>query len=274
MRQHYSYEDNFFNFHYSVTAANSGINVSVHTHMWNEIYVFLGGKNAYKKIEGTLYPLHSGDIIITRDAESHSMELDPSEPYERFSLHFNPEIIMKIDPEGSLLKPFNERPLGKLNLYSPSDFPSPLASMLMESMMQQSSDPHRHLTANLIAFLNELCTAFENKSRDNKDFSTNALGERVIAYINRHLSEDISLDTICKRYYISKPQLCRVFKTSTGSTVWEYITVKRIMNAQKMISSGIAPTRAAAMCGFNDYSVFYRAYKRRFGVCPKLSKEK
>lgn len=274
MRQHYSYDDESFNFHYSVTAANSGINVSVHTHIYNEIYVFLGGKSAYKKIEGTRYPLHPGDIIITRDAESHSMELDPSEPYERFSLHFDPEIVMKIDPEGRLLRPFTQRPLGQLNLYSPSDFSSPLASMLLESMMQKSSDPHRHLTANLIAFLNELCVAFENKGEDSEDFGTNALGKRIIDYINRHLSEDISLDTICKRYYISKPQLCRIFKASTGTTVWEYITVKRIMNAQKMISSGTSPTRAAVLCGFNDYSVFYRAYKRRFGVCPKLSKEK
>ncbi len=268
MKQYYKYKDNCFNFHYSRTEKNSGKEISVHTHLWNEIYFFVGGKAAYK-IEGTRYPLRPGDILIMRGAESHSVEFDPSEPYERFSLNFNPELILKIDPAGKLLRPFNDRPLGKQNMFSPADFSSPLASLLAEGMMEKTEDQHRQIMSMLIPLLNELCIAFEHKTQDTDGVSTNALGKRIIDYVNRHLSEDISLDKICARYYISKPQLCRVFKASTGSTVWEYVTVKRLMNAQQMISSGTPPTRAAIACGFNDYSVFYRAYRRRFGVSPK-----
>lgn len=270
MKEFYKYTDNSINFHYSRTDKYHVKGINMHTHLTHELYCFVSGRAVYK-IEGTRYPLHPGDILIMRAAESHSVEIDPSEPYERFSLNFSPEIIHKIDPEEKLLRPFYDRPLGKQNLFSASDFSSPLASLLAEGLMEKTENPRIQIISMLIPLLNELCISFETKSQDSDGVSTNALGKRIIDYVNRHLSDDLSLDQICARYYISKPQLCRIFKASTGSTVWEYVTVKRLMMAQQMLSAGTPPTKAAIACGFNDYSVFYRAYRRKFGTSPKNS---
>jgi AraC-like DNA-binding protein len=87
--------------------------------------------------------------------------------------------------------------------------------------------------------------------------------------VNEHLYEELSLDTICKKFYISKPQLCRIFKRATGSTVWEYVTTKRLIAAQRLIRSGIPVAEAARKCGFGDYTSFYRAYRKQFGEKPK-----
>lgn len=273
MKQHYEYKDQSLNFHYTLTdfsdPKNAGFSPHVHTHLFNELYYFIGGKASFL-IEGTRYPLHPGDILIMRHAESHTLVIDKSEPYERISLHFDPEIIRSIDPELKLLYAFNDRELGERNLFTPSDFSSSLCGMLAESMMEKSQEPHRQIISMLIPMLNELCIAYENKKNNVSD--SEAPGRRIIDYVNRHLSEDLSLDHICTRFYISKPQLCRIFKAATGSAVWEYVTVKRLMAAQQLIRSGTPPTKAATLCGFNDYSVFYRAYRRRFGVSPGRSK--
>lgn len=268
MKQHYEFADESLKFHYTrqekPNPKDSGF--TVHTHLFNELYYFISGKVVYK-IEGTRYHLHPGDILIMRHAESHSLEIDDSEPYERISLHFDSELIRSIDPSLKLLHAFYDRKLGQSNLFTPSDFETPLCEMLAEGMMEKTDNPRQQILSMLIPMLNELSVAYENKK--NNPQSTDAPSRRIIDYINRHLSDDLSLDRICERFYISKPQLCRIFKAATGSTVWEYVTVKRLMAAQQLISEGTLPTKAAVLCGFNDYSVFYRAYKRRFGTSPK-----
>lgn len=269
MRENYKYVDDSIDFHYTLDKNPNpdSQGFKVHTHLFNELYYFVGGKVSFR-VEGTNYPLHPGDILIMRHAESHAVEVDASEPYERISMRFDPEIIKSIDPDGNLLKAFNNRPLGKGNLFTAADFSTPLCSMLAESLMEKRQNPRQQIVSTLIPILNELCIAFENKNEGEIDYSTR-LEKRIIDYINRHLSDDLSLDLICSRFHISKPQLCRVFKALTGSTVWEYVTVKRLMAAQQLIRSGTPPTKAAISCGFNDYSVFYRAYRRHFGFSPK-----
>ena len=93
--------------------------------------------------------------------------------------------------------------------------------------------------------------------------------QRIVRYINNHINDNLTLDTICNKFYISKAQLCRSFKAATGSTVQNYINAKRLVNAKRMLADGIAPTRAALLCGFNDYSVFYRAFFKEYGKAPK-----
>lgn len=268
MKQHYEFQDESLIFHYlredKPNPKSTGF--TVHTHLFNELYYFVSGKAVFR-IEGTRYPLHPGDILIMRHAESHSLEIDGSEPYERISLRFDSELIRSIDPSMRLLHAFSDRELGKSNLFTPSDFSTPLCEMLAEGMMEKTDNPRQQIISMLIPMLNELSQAYEKKKANPSD--SEEPSRRIIDYINRHLSDDLSLDHICERFYISKPQLCRIFKASTGSTVWEYVTIKRLMAAQQLISEGTPPTKAAVLCGFNDYSVFYRAYRRRFGVSPK-----
>ena len=91
---------------------------------------------------------------------------------------------------------------------------------------------------------------------------------RIVRYLNDHLTEELTLDGIAEHFYLSRSQLCRVFREGTGSGVMEYIRIKRLMAAREQIASGIPAGRAAIACGFSDYSSFYRAYKDRFGVSP------
>ena len=44
--------------------------------------------------------------------------------------------------------------------------------------------------------------------------------------------------------------------------------MKRIVLAKNMIMNGTPATEVYERCGFNDYSTFYRAFKRYVGVSP------
>ena len=98
--------------------------------------------------------------------------------------------------------------------------------------------------------------------------------QEVITYINEHLSEELSLELLSGHFYLSKPQLSRRFKQMTGTSIWEYIIIKRLMQARRLIRSGEQVMIAAQQCGFRDYSAFYRAYKGRYGRSPQEEKGK
>ena len=268
MRQYYKYDDEQMNFHYSIDEHPdySDERFKMHTHQFNEIYYCIRGKGTFS-IEGTSYEVRGGEILIMKSAESHAIEIESSEPYERLALQFDPEILERAGLN-RLLVPFNARERGKGNLFRASDFKTPLYSMLLDSLCEKTDNPKEQILSMLFPLLNEIKMAFEQREHSETGAS-DGLCSQIIDYINCHLSSDLSLKGLCEKFYISKSQLCRLFKASLGTGVWEYITVKRLITAKSLIKSGVHSTKAAVACGFNDYSVFYRAYTKYFGISPK-----
>lgn len=236
----------------------------MHTHESYELYYFAGGNGIYR-VEGTPYPLEKGDILIMRPAEAHYIDITENIPYTRLSVNFKPELIGGIDPSGRLLAPFDNRKIGTFNRYRAENFKSDAYSFFIKNIITDSPDRRVQTMTNLLPLLNEISLTFGSVTETE---ISKSLDSRIISYINRHISENITLDDICNRFYISKTHLCRIFKKATASTVGEYITVKRLVNARQLILSGTPPTKAYLQCGFRDYSVFYRAYKKKYGVPP------
>lgn len=93
----------------------------------------------------------------------------------------------------------------------------------------------------------------------------------VIAYINRNLDKDLSLEVLADRFHVSSSYLSGVFKKDMHVSVHKYIMEKRLIMANEKIRKGAAPVKVAMECGFFDYSNFYIQYKKRFGAAPSRS---
>lgn len=264
MATFFSYSDRDIGMSYSRDEKPVPSDFKMHTHEWYELYYFIGGSGIYR-VEGTPYPLEYGDILIMRPSEAHYIDLTDDKPYTRLSIHFKAELLSCIDPNGRLLAPFHDRKIGAFNRYKAENFKSDAYQIFLQNIMTDSPDRRVQTLANLLPLLNEIAGAFA--AIDDTQVKE-SLDSRMIAYINRHIFEDITLEDICRKYYISKTYLCRIFKKATGSTVGEYRTVKRLVHAKQLILSGMPPTKAYLQCGFRDYSVFYRAYKKQYGRPP------
>ncbi len=91
----------------------------------------------------------------------------------------------------------------------------------------------------------------------------------MIRYINRHVTDSLSLDDLADIFHVSKYYLLREFKNYTGISVHQYMIIRRIQVSQEMIRSGVKPKEACFQCGFTDYSSYYRAFRSRVGVSPE-----
>lgn len=270
----FSYDDENINFHHSIDRhpfkPEKEI-YSVHAHKKNEIFYFLQGKASFL-VEGRIYKLVPGSIMIMRSGELHKVQLLSDVPYERMALHFDEKIIDSIDPEHNLLEPFYNRPLGVGNYFSPN---SMRVGHIYECLKcidaSPKDDDMRRLAiiSNLYSILYDIKMAYFDKENEPDAKKENTLAVEIIEFINANLSSDLSLDILSDKFFISKNHLNRIFKTANGITVWEYIKLKRLLIARANIMDGASALEACENNGFHDYSAFYRAYKKQFGISPR-----
>lgn len=239
----------------------------VHIHGVCELYCFITGDAEYV-VEGNVYPLRPNSILLMRPGELHHIRIKSDAPYKRFVIWFSPEYFVNKEFSDSLLTPYNERSLGKRNLYTDDMFDAFKPSDCLEHLGNVDIDKNHesaffrsYLTMALESILESFLTFVPNngsKLRINK----------AVKYINSHLSEPITIEELCSVAKLSKAQLNRVFKDETKMTVGQYITAKRMFLARSLINSGMKATEVSFRCGYNDYSAFYRMYKKYFSSIP------
>mgnify|MGYP003307623518 CR=1 FL=1 len=92
---------------------------------------------------------------------------------------------------------------------------------------------------------------------------------KIISEINSSLTTELSIKYLCEKYFISESRLIVRFKKVTGVTPHKYILQKRLAIASKLLSEGETAADAARKSGFNDYSSFYRAFLKEYGISPR-----
>lgn len=241
----------------------------MHAHERMELFYFISGGGFYN-IEGSQYELHPGDIFVMRNAETHKLLINPNIPYERISVHFSPAFLSSMDPDGQLLRPFIDHPLGQSNQYLRDMINEDLLTQLYSRLCNQQIPPDKiHLQAMIYLppLLQEICNA-NSIHKIRTETEDQSLAYQLVAFINCYLFDDISLETVCNHFFISKSQVNRIFMQSTGTSIWRYITIKRLLAARSMIQKGTPVGQACILCGFHDYSAFFRAYSKKFGCNP------
>lgn len=93
--------------------------------------------------------------------------------------------------------------------------------------------------------------------------------ERVIQYLNLHMTEQISLDMLSSLFYISRSTLTKQFKKVTGKTIIEYLNTIRIEKAKLLlITTDKTVEEVAYELGYNSPKYFFRLFKTITGMTP------
>lgn len=241
---------------------------SYHYHDFHKVIVFLSGKAAYH-IEGKSYYLKPWDILLVNRHAIHKPEIDFSVPYERFVLWIRDDIAAT-----DLLRCFQKAIDRSFNLIRlDSGTQEKLKQLLYEleaALKDEKFGSDLLGTALFTQFMVYVNRIFLEKQYiyDTRSYSSDSQVEELLRYINHNLTEDLSIETLARKYYLSKYHMMRKFKDETGYTIHNYIINKRLLLARTKIAEGIPVLKAAQLSGFSDYTTFSRAYKKQFGTAP------
>ena len=249
--------------------SNEGTGVDFHSHIHEEyeiIYVFSGEVEFY--LEGYKYPFLSESLFLVPPNSFHGWKPLSSRLYHRASILFEPELFNSVEQE-HFLKLFSNSPRFFPNTsYRNINF---YIRALMECKDMVPSLQVIALKSRLVSLLSEI--TWLPSSQTSEPVSTDKRILVILKYLEEHLGNELSLEDIARRFNISKNYLNILFRQTTGTTVSNYIKIKRLGFARQEIVRGLKAQEAAYKAGFNDYSNFYRAYKEFFGSLPSAPRK-
>ncbi|RTE67475.1 AraC family transcriptional regulator [Amphritea opalescens] len=161
-----------------------------------------------------------------------------------------------------------------LELQSLFDAQSPVLQSLSELMFREMQD--KFASGNLYmeslanAAIVHLLNSYSNKAIQRQAHSGKISPQglqRLIRFIDEHLSQKITLDQLASQLHMSSYHFCRAFKLSSGYTPHQFVILRRTYTArQLLISSQLTPAQIAQQTGFSDQSHMNKQLRREFNM--------
>lgn len=247
-----------------------------HYHEFDKLILLLNGRVTYV-VEGVTYFLRPWDLLLVQHDMIHKPIIDPAEPYERVVIWLGREWLASRSDSGEaldscfdiareqgfhLLRFDGERRLQYMQLIQ----------RLEESLRSAEFGAARMadtLCQQLLIGVNRDILKSRTAQEETDSYRRDPKMEEILRYIAGHLEEDLTVDALAKRFFLSRYYLMHRFKDVTGYTVHQYVSQKRLLRAGELIRRGVPVMKAAEQAGFTEYSSFLRAFRNTFHMSPK-----
>ena len=240
--------------------------MDMHIHDCHEIYYSISGGKQFLS-DNKIYTIEPGDIFFINQYESHYLTQVDTGVHERIVISIFPDYLQSLSsPDTDLSHCFTYREDGVPHkLHFDAEMSKRfiyLIHKITDTNGFGSDLTERCAFTELLVFLNK--TFYQNGHSVPAEITVtnHAQVDDILTYINRHISEELTLDALSTHFYLSSSYLCRIFKSTTGTTINKYITARRITIAKALLNEGFSVTEAC-------YSNFLKAFTKAVGISPK-----
>lgn len=230
-------------------------------------------------IEGNIYNIGEGDVVMLNPDELH-VTMRNNECYiEKIVLHVCDTLLHQFGGDRTVfLDTIAKKTKGKGNVISADTVKKLHIDEKLENSLiyakANTMESQILLTCTVVEILSQLSKLVQNGDDSNLNTATsNNKVNQIIDYINRHYTEELTLDTLSDKFHFSKYYISHLFKDYVGVSPYDYLIVRRLYNCNNLIRSNCTVKEACFMVGFNNYSNFYRLYKKHFKITPQEFKE-
>lgn len=243
----------------------------LHSHDFIEVILVLDGDVAILA-EGTKYEVNKGNIAIMPNGTLHRTVAENADRYERYVLHIELDYIKRlteifnidIDRFGFLYEPnileCNQESVWRLisilgKIVNTEERNGNIGSALLQCY-----------TFELLITLLDIM----NKGMKIKSKSKNVIVDKIVHYINDNFSNPaLDMDTITSEAFFSPGYLSRLFKSYTGTSIYNFLIQKRLEHSRELIKEGKLITEAYLEAGFSDYTSYLKSFKKTYNETPK-----
>lgn len=250
--------------HYSLDGA-------FHRHEGYELYLFLQGNvNCY--VEQQCFHMEPGDLLVIRPGQYHRPVMLDRTAYERITLNFREALLQKLSSgQTDLTASFRNTSADKACLIH-------LTGEQLQHYLSLASKIESFLSSDdfgadllIQSYLTQLFVFINRVLRTAGAPSANIMPKLIrdlLRYIDTHLSETITLETLEREFYLNGTYISRQFKKHTGLTLRNYLPERRISYACTLLATDLSITEVCHRCGFSDYANFIRTFTKTMGISP------
>lgn len=245
-----------------------------HCHKFYELYILISGHVKYSTA-GNSFFLAPGDFLFINKLQEHFPEvLDFSVPYERMALHVSPEVLLELSCDN-----VNLAAIFTANEFKVYHYPPALHSQItahLDTLFELYHSPDTYgskilgrstLAALFVLFNKYMDTpSIYSFGKQNKNIQIIPLVE---SYVRNHLSEKITVEDLADHLFFNKYYFMHQFKDISGMSAYQFVQKVRLTALIEMVKEGCPIAIATSRCGFQDYSNFYKLFKKEFGCSPK-----
>ena len=147
-----------------------------------------------------------------------------------------------------------------------------LMPVVIDSLSQEYAQKMHHASdeQKMNGLIEQYIAAFCFAIRANHKSSYSVYVKRAVQYIETHLSQSISVDTLCQLNGISRKYFVQLFSKETGQTVKQYIARIRCERAAELLeNSQLLIHEISGYVGYEDSNYFTKVFKNVMGVSPQ-----
>ena len=264
--------ENFRLFH----QRSKGLRVDYHYHEFCKLLLLLSGSGDYV-VDGQRYHLQEGDVVLVGCDSVHRPELTENVDYDRVIIYIDPGFLQQESSDKCDLTACFNSEQGHVLRPNKMQYQNIVSiTARLEQELAQNSYGHEIVGKALLLELLVHLRRYQQQESILYPAPVQPKNDRildVLRYMEQHLCDDLEIDHLAEKFFISKYHLMRLFHKETGSTIHAYLTQRRLLLAKDLIKQGCSATDACYRAGFHSYSSFTRAYGKHFGSTPTGKKD-
>lgn len=228
-------------------------------------------------IEQNVYPISPGTLIFVRPFQPHFLQMNITESnrYVRSLIKYEPDFFLAYLKPFPILDQFHNYlchapVITQIQKFLDLNFFLRKYAEQFKKRIDSGVNLIERNTIFLLAFYQFIQPLWNHYS----SISPSTFGDdptivQIIKWIDKNFHQEFNLNALAKIIHLSPNHICYLFKKSTGYTITDFLTVRRMKHAATLLkTSTLAVHEIGQRCGYSNHSYFCQVFKKNIGMTP------